>query len=627
MNRCTASIQHQKERQNRYNTAYLKVLKGLPADLEIDSRSQVWNSIAYFHCGCPREANEILRTIPLYRCHFMPMQMLEILMDFDSQVEEDVRERMTAYIRESLPEAASERIHMEMYNDNFSNMALYILLIGGELLNLPEYVETGKRKLEEACEFFSRTGGIMEYCSPTYTAIDTLAYAQIANHVKDPWAREMALKCEERMWLEVASHYHPATAMLAGPHSRAYGADSIGHPGLICSLLWKVFGDEVFINPILDTFPAHPNQVIHISAERLMYPNVAWIVNVDYHCPERLAELALHKSYPFEVSFRSECLPANLLAGSSEPGKDPASYTYCSGGAGNAYTYMTEEYSLGTAASQFHSGAISNAFYVTFRNRTDARRLYDTGVVYARYLFNDHLPDQENTYAVYGAAHKSSFRDEGRRFGSQHQNISLSVYHPMALERHSVTSARLSMLIPCYFYEDFSIWAGDTRVENFSYASPLLETVYVQVHNTYMAFVPMTTTDLGRDIALRIEKQNQHILISYYNYHGEARSFEALDLILAQAGVICICSTVRQHPTMDSFKAYVQQGQLLEDRLEDQERVSCRRIRYRHGETEFRMIVCPETDTIVASTVNRKPAGLQIFQADGLEDYRIPFLS
>lgn len=621
-----ASAQNQKERRDRYNAAYLKVLESLPADLDIDARSQVWNSIAYFGCGHDREANEILRTIKLYHCHFMPMQMLEIFMTYGGRVEEDVRKKMTDYILEELPKAASDEIHMGMYNDNFSNMAVYMLIIGGEMFDLPEYVETGKRKLDEVCEFFSRSGGIMEYCSPTYTPIDTLAFAQIANHAKDPWVRETALKCEERMWLEVATHYHPATAMLAGPHSRAYGADSIGHPGLVCSLFWKAFGDEVFINPMLDTFPPHPDQVIHISMERLMYPNVAWIVNVEFHCPERLAELALHKQYPFEASFRSECLPSNLLAGSPAEGEKPEEFCYCAGGTGNCYTYMTEEYSMGTADNQFHSGSISNTFYMTFRNRTDARRLFDTGVVYTRYLFNDHLPDQDNTYAVYGRSHKSSFRDEGRKFGSQHKNISLLTYHPMALERHSVESARLSMLIPCYFFDGFDIWAGDTRVENFSYSSDRLETVYVQVNNVYFAFVPLTTTDLGRDIALTIEKQNQHLMISYYNYRGKARSFEALEMILAQAGIVCICSTVEEHATMDEFKQYVRQGQLIEDRMENQERTYCRRIRYRHGDTEFRMILCPETEAIVANTINRKPVGLNIFRADGLDDYKIPFL-
>ena len=138
--------------------------------------------------------------------------------------------------------------------------------------------------------------------------------------------------------------------------------------------------------------------------------------------------------------------------------------------------------------------------------------------------------------------------------------------------------------------------------------------------------MPLTTTDLGRDIALTIEKQNQHLMISYYNYRGKARSFEALEMILAQAGIVCICSTVEEHATMDEFKQYVRQGQLIEDRMENQERTYCRRIRYRDGDTEFRMILCPETEAIVANTINRKPVGLNIFRADGLDDYKNPFL-
>ena len=71
---------------------------------------------------------------------------------------------------------------------------------------------------------------------------------------------------------------------------------------------------------------------------------------------------------------------------------------------------------------------------------------------------------------------------------------------------------------------------------------------------------------------------------------------------------------------------YVDQGQLLEDRMEVQERASCRRLRYRHGETEFRIILNPEGDNVIVDTVNGRPRDLHIFEADGLSGYRIPFL-
>ena len=617
----------QEERKKRFFEKYLEVLEQLPGDFEIDSRSKVWNIISYFHCGCYEKANAMLREVELYRCHFMPMQMLEIMKMFGNHLEEDVRAKMTAYVMESLEGVKNERLHSTMYNDNFSNMATYVLVIAGEMFGKPELVELGKQRLAEACEVFMRSGAIMEYQSPTYTPIDTLAFAQLANHAGDAWVREQALKCEERMWLEIATHYHPGTAMLAGPHSRAYGADSIGHPGLISGLMWKVFGDEVFANPVRDCFPPHENQVVHISLEKLMLPNVAWIIGVTYHCPEHLRELALHKTYPYHVSYRTECLPANLLAGSDTEGVGPGEYCHCSCGQGYSETYMTEDYALGTAENHFHSGAISNSFYLQFRLRPEADRLQDTAVMYSRYLFNDHLPDQTNQYAVYGEAMKSSFRDEGLKYGSQKDNISVMLYRPTGIEREHVKSARMTLLLPCYFYQDYEIWAGGERVKDFSYASNRLENIYLHAGTIYIAIKPLAATDLGRDIATGIELRNHHLMISYYNYHGAARSFEARELLLAQAGFICICASDRDYEDMESFRRYAEEGELTEDRMEVQERACCRRLRYRHGDTEFRMILNPEGGNFVADTVNGRPRNLKIFQADGITEREIPFLN
>lgn len=617
----------QEERAKLFFEKYLELLEKLPQDPQIDSRSILWNIIAYFHGGYYEKANAMLRELKTYRCHFMPMQMLEIMKTFDGHIDADVREKMTEYVKGSLDDMKSERLHSTMYNDNFSNMATYVLVIAGEIFGELELVELGKQRLMEACEVFMRSGAIMEYQSPTYTPVDTLAFAQLANHAQDSWVRENALKCEERMWLEMATHYHPGTAMLAGPHSRAYGADSIGHPGLVAGLMWKVWGDAVFINPINDYFPPHSNQVVHISLERLMLPNLAWIFGVTFHCPEHLSKLALHKSYPYHVSYRSECLPSNLLAGSGTEGVGPGEYCHCAGGQGYNTTYMTEDYALGTADNYFHSGAISNTFYLQYRIRRDAGRLWDTGVVYSRYLFNDHLPDQTNQYAVYGEAHKSSFRDEGLKCGSQRENISVMLYHPISLEREHVESARMTLLLPSYFYRDYEMWAGGKAVESFSYASQMLETVYLHAGTVYMAFVPLVTTDFGRDIATEIDSKNNHLMISFYNYRGEAKNFEARELLLAQAGFVCICASDTEYSDMESFRKYVDAGELIEDRMENQERAVCRRLRYRHSGTEFRMIFNPEGCNFVADTINGRPENLSIFQADGIEESQIPFLN
>lgn len=620
---CT-SPESQQRRKEQFNRAYMAFEDAASTNLAPYSRSAVWLSIACLESGRYEQANKILREVELIKCHFMPMQMLEILKNHREHIDPDNQERMTAYIRGSLEDAASEEIHIGMYNDNFSNMAVYVLIIAGEMFDLPHYLELGKQKLREVVELFSRSGAIMEFGSPTYTPVDTLCFAQLYNHAQDPWVRETALKCEERMWLEIATHYHPETSLIAGPHSRAYGADSIGHPGLMAGLLWKVWGDAVFINPIRDSFPPHPKQVIHIALDFLMHPNVAWLVSVEYHCPDFLTHLAFHKNYPYEVGYRTECLPSNLLAGT--PDKSRGEYCDCAGGKGWTYSYLTEEYTLGTAERAYHSGALSNSFYLTYRHTPSASCLQDTGVIYCRYLFNDHLPDQTNTYTAYGTSDKSSFRDEGCKVGTQHKNVSIMLYHPLSIEREHVTSARLSLLIPCYFSEDIQLATLSGKISGFSYQSRSLEPIFLKAGQTYCAFFPMTTTDLGRDRAVQVEMQNHHILISFYNYSGEERAFSAEELEYAQAGFACVCGTEKEYPSMEDFQKYALQLEILEDRMENQERAVSRRMRCKFQDDEFRLIYSPCCSSTIVHTINRKPVDLTVFQADGLEHYQIPFL-
>lgn len=590
-------------------------------DRDIGFREGAWHCITLFEMGgeYAERANSIIRGTEYGKCHFIPMNFTQILRRFDHLLDDDVRGKMTAYVKGSLDRMAADRIHISMYNDNFANMAIYTLLVAGEMFDMPEYFQKGMEKLEGVADLFRRNGALMEYGSNTYTPIDTLAIAEIAEYVKDAKARKLALMCEERMWVEIATHFHPETSRMAGPHSRAYAIDMVGHPHMFSGLAWFVFGDRVFSNPVLDLFEPHEKQVMHGGLENLTLPNIAWIINTTYHCPEYLAEHAFNKEYPYETRYMTECIPGNII--SDVPGDMMHEY---GGWRGRNYTYMTEEFAMGTAQSQFHGGALSESFYITYRNKEEAKRIFDTGVVYSRYIFNDKLPGQDNEYNIFGKVDTMAFRDEGRKISVQDKGTALVTYKPKQYERSCVKSAKLSVMIPVHFFDDVEIHTDSGKIPELPYSSENRENVYVRIHESFFAFIPLEVTDLGREAFLKIEKANDHILISFYNYEGHERSFTEKEMILSSNGFACVART--KAGSMGKFIKEAREYS-ARDEMQKQEGSFSRRVWFKNSETELNLMYSPLTEGIFVNTVNKKPVDRDIIKADGLDENRFPFIN
>ncbi len=616
------------ERRDLYNEKYIDFMlnvitpEGKSVGLEnpIGFREVLWHCFPLFEKGgeYAKRANSIIRNTEFKMCHFMPMNFTQLLKKYPHLIEPDVEKKLKDYILKILPHGTDERIHIAMYNDNFAGMAIYTLLVAGEMFGLQEYFDIGMEKLKEVRDYFHRCGAIMEYCSCTYTPIDTLCYAEMANHLENEEAREIALMCEERMWVEIATHYHPETSRLAGPYSRSYTIDMVGHPHLFAGLAWYVFGDRVFANPILDLFQPHEKQMMHNGLENLTLPNIAWLINIDYHCPEYLEQLAFNKKYPYETEYMTECIPSNYADDL------PVGHIFeYPGIRGRNCTYMTEEFAMGTAFSQFHEGAISDSFTISYRNKDDATRLYDTGVIFSQYIFNDRLPGGDNEYAIFGKVNYTGFHDEGRKFGLQDKGVSLVTYKAKPYELELVSSAKVSIVIPVHFFDDVKLHNQSGDLINMPYESDTTEAIYVNIHKAYFAFIPLEVTDFGTDIKVKIERAGDYILISYYNYSGVARSFSEHELIHLQNGFVCIAESGCD--SMDEFIAEASEYS-LKDKLEKQESAWFRKVQFKNSKTELNLMFSPLSEGIFVSTINRRPTGMQVLRADGLDLNMVPFL-
>jgi hypothetical protein len=595
-------------------------------------REMAWHCLALLP-GEPRHvarANAILATVPLGYCHFMPMTCLQILHRHEALLVPEVRERLRGYVRTALASSADPGIHYTMYNDNFASLACFTLIVGGETLGDAEAAAAGRRKLEGLRELFMRRGTVMEYGSPTYTPVNAFVLAQIAEHARDPAMRKLALQCEERMWAEICTHWHTPSSRLAGPYSRAYWMDTVGHTHLIHGLLYVSFGDLIFSNPMADMFRPHERQVIHIGLQTLMLPNMAWLAAGACHCPDHLARMLVSPRFPREVSCTSESIPSLIRGdrswkdGRREPFDNPWEYP---GFAGPNTSYLTEDYALGAAYSSYHDGALTETFHVTYRRKRPARRLADTGVAVARYIFNDRRPEQKNYYSVFDSVHgPEAFRDEARKWGLQKRNCALYVYRPKPFECHEVTSMKLTLLFPEHFAEVEEVWLGERRLESGEGESAAPCTVCVKDGPVFMGFAPLALTDHGRRAAVRVERWEGYRAVSFFNYEGPARAFDPREMLLTANGFVAHVRSDGECAGFEELRRLAASGGVSDETTES-EGGHTRWIRYAHPDADLRFAISPASEGILIATVDGRPRPEPVFSASGLDARKLPFLS
>lgn len=587
----------------------------------LNLREAFWHTLPLFEEGgdSAEMANGILLSLKLTKCHFSPMTAMQILLKYEKLLKQETVNKLENYVRESFSWATSDAIHFTMYNDNFAAMAVFTLLTAGERFSERSIFDAGARKLKQLKTVLTRCGTLMEYGSPVYTPITLHVLAEMANYVRDEEIRSLAAQCETRMWAEVATRYHPPTAHFAGPYSRAYWADSVGHLNNIGGFLYYNFGEDVFINPVRDLFPPKEGQIIHVGLETLVAPNLIWMCSGICHCPDELAERILFKTYPFQAITTTECLPGKefVYKEKEEASEFPA-------WSGPNVTYMTEDFAMGTACAQFYDGAITDGFHAVYRRKSPALQQEDTGVVLCRYIFNDRRPEVKNVYN--GHEHgPEMFRDEGRKFGLQHEDCSLVVYRPKPYEAKRTSSMKLSILFPCHFGEVQEVRLGAEQWVLGEAQSLDPVPVYVKDGPVYFAFRPLQLTDLGRHAAVKVVKDGSYLMVSFFNYEGEERSFETQEALLTTNGFVVHMKRAEEFADFEAFIRYVEQG-VLEDELTGQLEGYTRWIRYTHPDVELQFAYSPVSEGILYSTVNGHPRPAPRFEATGIDSMKLPFL-
>ncbi len=207
------------------------------------------------------------------------------------------------------------------YNDNMPAMAARTLILAGDLLDRPDHTDRGLFGLESLCAHFERRGLLSEYTSPTYTPITLTALMDIAECTHNRDAREMALACAQRVWLDLMGHWHWEIGACGGAQSRAYQTDATETASNLNALMWYLTGHRLCLDPIeVLRDPAYDGPLHHNRNRAFNLAGWGEMFSPDYALLPAAARAwaAAPRSYPYEFHATSDHGQSGLLGGTTE---------------------------------------------------------------------------------------------------------------------------------------------------------------------------------------------------------------------------------------------------------------------------------------------------------------------
>ena len=562
-------------------------------------------------------ANRILDRIQLAPCDFTTMSLIELLIRHPEQVTAENRERLLPHIAREIQAVQKSHNFFSGNNDNFPSMAAFLLVVGGELLNDDHAVQAGIDNLYSVRDLLGRRGFLSEYNSPTYAGVTLHGLDETMNNTRNPEARELARIASERMWLDVAAHWHPHLSFQAGPYSRAYHNNSIAWSSLTAILVWVALGDVVFLNPTDTYFRGGDTLEARLNTLPFCQAGLGGYAGTVHQLPDYLGELFLRKTYPFRVQGTSE--GGTFHVGDYRRTKSGACIHVpgrCADFAAAetiATSYLEEDFAIGTATRGFLSGSQTDIFHVLYRRNAPATGWGDIRAVFARYLINDTVPEEN---------YSGLLEQHGAGFAIQDDRRALALYSPNGYCFEGIHSLKLALVLAEHTGPVEEIWFGDRQLPNGNGEAAEPDWVILRDGPLYLAFYPLPTSNLGRKVAMRSTQENCYRMISFYNYEGEACDWEMHTLRQVLNGFVCEVATITDYPDVPAFLADLRTAQLSDTYL-----LETRRTRYLRGRRELMLWLDPALQSIKAAAINGKDISHDPLRITGIDPAAVPWLS
>ena len=467
---------------------------------DMDARSPHYGNFKWEH---EDQAVEDLNAV-----QFVLVRLIPMLLNRSDRLSGALVERLKARIRIGLDEI--RRIDVSPIYSNIVAQDIANSVLGGQLLQLPEYRQRGIAKLREWLRVIDQSGIPHEYNSPTYSFVSIEAMHKVAKFSDQAEASILAQLIVSRIGLSVALRIHPKTGRLAPPHCRAY------YPDLVCERAAEA-----------STF----SQLIKQGK-----------------LPSWLATVLKHRPAPMMVTETSDAAAGTVIS-----------------------SYLDSEYSMGVASQELATQSNrfisnqSNVFSIHYTKGNQSR----PGVVFSRYLINDKwLGDYRTTDS---RSNDHVFRDEGSFRGVQAGPRAIGLYASRELDAWSLCSSAKAALIWSRAEDVDEIWVDGSRINDLPADVAERSTIVVGCGNVYIVIRPLERTKLGIHTPVRIVEHHGSLVIEMYNYLGPAKTFWELanpgaffQGYVRNGFYVEVVAKSHYHSGKELFEAFAK-GQILEE--------------------------------------------------------------
>jgi len=517
-------------------------------------RETAWYGITLLESDLPADrkmANRIFEHLTVTDGTHSPCTLFVIYQRYRGLLSEQAQRRILQNLKQNLTSSATVR-----YSDGNVNhpLAAYVNLIcSGELVNDSTSVILGKKMLQ----IFQQTiatrrhvdfqqAEMAEYNSPTYTALDLWFLAIAAEFAGDAHCRALARFLEERLWINVAMHWHAPTQQFAGPFSRAYAEDSIGGFSALHSTFGYATQRDIYLNPELAVRFNHPSALIEN----------AFIATLNFHLPEQALKIAFEKPrrYYFRMTTYCEQYHENCAVENGETRRQSFDTEVYPGGWGELSTFLTEEYCLGTACRPYVNGAQNDTFSLRYRRRETITDFDGFRGAFTRMVFNGSRFGKDNfCHVTRFSVTRHYLYEEGRPFCFQHKDQSILCYIPKRGGRKGVNELRLDLIFSSADMFDL-LKVDATEVTRLPFETRHCNLILLADFNTYLAIFPLEPTLLaGFPGRMEISNSTGFLTFSFYNYLGDTHDFDKELLSQVVNGFGFVLATRQEFPKIEDF--------------------------------------------------------------------------
>ena len=590
-------------------------------------RQRYFHALAFMESGDPADWQRVMPVLErpeIYRCSFAPAPALEILVRYTDRLTVTAREQLTAYVAENLPQCATRDFQFHGYNDNMPALKSFFLIVGGELLGKPHFIEEGISNLAQLRSHFLRCGLLSEHTSSDYLPITLCALASIVSLAQSEPARELALAAEQRIWADVATHWHPATCTLSGPQSRAYTSHSIGHWGSLHALMWLLFGEQIFINPFRNLLGADASDTFfHMNRADDCLTRSVWLCRADYHPPEGLLEQAMVLNSPRTVIADSDCGPHHdgktTVRADGKYTVTQLSDIHYSAHPVHCTSHLEPRFALGSADTTWLDGGQQEQVFFQFSTKKVPAGIRDVRTVYTRYLLGEkrYADFEGSSWPAGNFPALFVLHNQAKAFSVQHDTTVLFASSPRPCrpeEAVDLLAQRLLLYRPHGGPDRMEI--NGITVEEGEFES--VDSILIEEAGVFLLIRPLVQ-NIGKSLPgggqVRVFRDADWLCIDLINYRGPARHFTSSEAARILNGFVWEVGT---GPVP---------AKLLEAKIDQVSYFDQRRIRYQREGLELVMVADHRGQSIKTASINGARPPRAALLASGIDLSSIPWLN